>query len=329
KCDGNHPVCRQCVRFSRENECVFVPGPAPSNSRMLEQEIKRLESQIRDLELRGVRLPEVLSSPSMFPASWWEPADPPRNVAQTLILAFLPHASKFGFFLDKPRFVRSVTGSANTGDRIPAVLRYVVYLWGIHIIRQVDYEDAFLQRTLRSLQQELSNQTDIVHALQAEILLAYYFFDCDRLLEGQQHVSGALSLARSCKLHKFGPGRHASNALLPPPLDSTDEQMRVNAWWQLFALEKSWTTALDTLSLITEREPENVIDTPWPRDPVSYALRHQAESFGMTYPPGSKAPSHLMDDLYSCSWLIPEATGRTSLLPYMPRRPCYTKGLLM
>ncbi|GJE90945.1 Zn(II)2Cys6 transcription factor [Phanerochaete sordida] len=269
KCDGNQPVCNQCVRFKRENECIFVPGPAPSNSRMLEQEIRRLENQIRELELRNGRLqlPEALNSPSLFPANWWEAAEPPRNVGQTLAQVFLLHASKFGFFLDVHRFVASFVGSVGTGSRIPALLRNTIYLWGVHIIPgQGVHEDIFLRRALQCLPQALSANDDIMHAIQAEILLAYYFFECNRLLEGQQHVSGALSLARSCKLHKFGPGPHAPNAALPPALDSTEEQMRVNAWWQLFALEKAWTTALDTPSLITERRADSVIDTPWPRD---------------------------------------------------------------
>lgn len=94
KCDGNHPVCNQCVRFNRESECVLVPGPAPSNTRMLEQEIKRLESLICDLERRGAgsfELSRPLSSPSLFPANWWEPTEPPRDVEQTLyaVLTFV------------------------------------------------------------------------------------------------------------------------------------------------------------------------------------------------------------------------------------------------
>lgn len=144
-----------------------------------------------------------------------------------------------------------------------------MYLWGAHIVRQGDHENVFLRRTLQHLPQALSNPTHVMYTIQTEILLAYYFFESDRLLEGQQHVSGALSLARLCKLHKFGPGPNAVNSLLPAPEDATVEQERINAWWQLFALEKAWTTASDTSSLITERGADNVIDTPWPRDQVS------------------------------------------------------------
>lgn len=109
-----------------------------------------------------------------------------------------------------------------------------------------------------------------ISIIQTEILLAYYFFDCNRVVEGQVHANGAVSLALACGLHKIEPGRHAADSLLPPPADPTEEQERVNAWWHVFMLEKLWTTALETPSVITEdRGPDSVVDTPWPRDQVS------------------------------------------------------------
>lgn len=67
-----------------------MPGPAPSNTRMLEHEINRLQTKIMQLESRrgaaSSTAPTAASvSPSVnFPPNWWESQDPPRAVFQTL-----------------------------------------------------------------------------------------------------------------------------------------------------------------------------------------------------------------------------------------------------
>lgn len=113
--------------------------------------------------------------------------------------------------------------------------------------------------------------------LQAEILLAYYFFHNNRLLEGKFHASAAVSLAIMCNLHKImsGNGQHgfhaAGNAWLPPPTDSIDEAERIYAWWTTFVLDKSWVVALAAPAMISEtQEPSTVIDTPWPLSMEQY-----------------------------------------------------------
>ncbi|KIP10063.1 hypothetical protein PHLGIDRAFT_115879 [Phlebiopsis gigantea 11061_1 CR5-6] len=277
KCDGNPPVCNQCSRFGRPHECVFVPGPAPSNTRMLEHEINRLQARIEELELRE---PTTRMSPpgTVFPSKWWEHSEPPRHVAQTLIQYFAPHAAKFGFFLDIQRFsetlARQSSSASGPGPRIPTVLRTAAYLWGIHLSRQPDvmaHENVYLDRTIRAIQgamSTISQRPEIaLYVIQAEVLLAYYFFDCNRPLEGQHHSTGAMSLAITCGLHKFEPGRHAADSLLPAPANGAEEAERINAWWQVFILEKCWTTILDTPSVMSEcRSSECAIDTPWPCD---------------------------------------------------------------
>lgn len=195
---------------------------------------------------------------------------------------FAPHASKFGFFLDFQRFTdtlaRQLNSNPGSGPRIPTVLRAAVYLWGVHISRHpeiVAHEAVFLDRAVRAVQAALAATSQrpgtALHVIQSEILLAYYFFDCNRPLEGQHHTSGAVSLAFTCKLHKIEPGLPTVGSILPPPADATEEVERINAWWQVFILEKFWTTALDTPSIITE-DRDCVIDTPWPGNRVNIML---------------------------------------------------------
>ena len=136
------------------------------------------------------------------------------------------------------------------------------------------HENVYLDRTTRAIQNAMSTISQrpeiALYVIQAEILLAYYFFDCNRPLEGQHHSTGAMSLAITCGLHKFEPGRHAADSLLPPPANGAEEAERINAWWQVFILEKCWTTVLDTPSVMSEcRSSDCAIDTPWPRDQVN------------------------------------------------------------
>ena len=170
----------------------------------------------------------------------------------------------------------------------PSVLRNVVYLWGINLSQDPQYtarESIFLGRTLRSVHEALSTAQDqgrnVLYILQAEILLAYYFFHCNRLLEGKFHASAAVSLAVMCNLHKVmsTSPRTDGQQFLPPgeawhpqPTDHIDEAERVYAWWTTFILDKSWVVALSAPAMINEtQEPNTVIDTPWPLTLDKYA----------------------------------------------------------
>lgn len=165
--------------------------------------------------------------------------------------------------------------------RPPSVLRDTVYLWGINLSHDPQFtsrESVFVGRAWTSVHIALSSaqnqQQNTLYILQAEILLATYFFHCNRPLEGKFHASAAVSLAYMCNLHKILSGQQslgaynfltAGPAWLPPPIDPTDEGERIHAWWMTFALDKSWVVALASPSMITETtEPGTVIDTPWP-----------------------------------------------------------------
>lgn len=155
-----------------------------------------------------------------------------------------------------------------------------VYLWGIHLsphesLRQ--HEPIFLLRALRHASTTLSEShpQKVIHALQAEILLAYYFFRNGRFLEGKYHVSAAASLAISCGLHKIRSinmsplkpnligGTETHN--LHPPRDIIEEGERINGFWALFVLDKCWSVALGSASYISDSDIlGTTVDTPWP-----------------------------------------------------------------
>ncbi|KIP07418.1 hypothetical protein PHLGIDRAFT_420257 [Phlebiopsis gigantea 11061_1 CR5-6] len=301
KCDGNQPTCNQCARFNRPAECQFSEGPSPSTTRVLETHVTRLQSRIQELEQDDPSLVRLHDPYQNYRAAaqdaqpnWWETPDPPVHVQQTLVQSFLPSASKFGFFLDATRFVNLFVAPTPARPRPPTVLRNVVYLWGITLSQDPQYtarESLFLGRTLRSVHAALSTaqeqQRNALYILQAEILLAYYFFHSNRLLEGKFHASAAVSLAILCNLHKVmsGNGRAgghfiqpAGQAYIPLPADHIDEAERIFAWWATFILDRSWVVALAAPAMISEtQELSTVIDTPWPLTVDNYA-QHAASA---------------------------------------------------
>lgn len=211
---------------------------------------------------------------------------PTRKYRLTVIVCsvqcFLAQSSKFGFFLDKDRFLTAFANPTASHPRPPSVLRNAVYLWGINLSGNPQYtskEAIFLGRTLRSVHLSLSSaqqqQTNTLMLLQAEILLAYYFFHSNRLLEGKFHASAAVSLAIMCNLHR-GLSNNAARAYLPPPADPIEEGERIHAWWTTFILDKSWVVGLAAPSIINETQEANaIVDTPWPSVLGSYAqVRH-------------------------------------------------------
>ena len=108
----------------------------------------------------------------------------------------------------------------------------------------------------------------IMHSIQAEILLANYFFSIGRLFEGRYHVSNAASTAISSGLHKLRSSRPVTPTTLPLQRDMIEEGERIICAWNVLNLDKCWAVALE--------DPPNFefsshtlaakIDTPWPLD---------------------------------------------------------------
>lgn len=193
----------------------------------------------------------------------------------------MPFLGTFGFFLDLPRFQASVAAGPGSTQHSPiTLLRDVVCLLGMHISNDPAYtahkqhlSNTVLNRVHSALSAAQDNYCTIMYALQAEVLLAYYFFDTNRLLEGKLHAGAAVSLAMMCRLHKVGSGLgRAAEGMLsdhqtwpPPPQDRVEERERIEGWWQTFILDKSWAVPLASPSMIEDRNGlDATIDTPWP-----------------------------------------------------------------
>lgn len=201
------------------------------------------------------------------------------------VSCFLPHRSQVGFFLHCPRFLQAMyvhDPEVRVAQLSPTLLN-AVYVWGAHFSTNealLANEPVFLSRAVRAISTALSHVPPfkITHTIQAEVLLASYFFSMGRLLEGRFHCSAAVALALSCRLNKIralpDPAvpsdlTNAAQFELPAPADAVEEGERINAFWTTYILDKSWAVALGSASHINGSSGAQV-DTPWPLEIDDY-----------------------------------------------------------
>lgn len=220
-----------------------------------------------------------------------------RSIAHNLtrINAFIPYAPQLGFFLSVTRFVQ--LAYLPTGQREPLTESLVsaVCLWGSHLSKGTSinaFESRLLSKAIQDVSTSLflANSGDRGHAIlgviQAEVLLANYFFALGRFLEGKYHCSAAASLAITCRLNTLGlplaadaraglgmglvRGSYAGFAAASAD-DSVDQGERVNAFWAVYVLDKCWSVALGSPSSISESSTSSTrISTPWPLTMAQY-----------------------------------------------------------
>ncbi|KAH8108078.1 hypothetical protein BXZ70DRAFT_914071 [Cristinia sonorae] len=300
RCDGVRPVCGQCVHMEREYDCEYTDGPMPSPTQLLERDVARLEARIRELESDPQRAqkpppnaPKLVGSshkPSASSSSLATmvsasivPDDPESEVHQAvigiLIGIFVPHASQVGFFMNIPRFLDAAyipNPAVRRATLSPALLDCVL-LWGAHFSNNHSlkiHEPTLLSRAVGSLASGKSLHDRTIQTIQAEVLLANYFFCQSRMLEGTYHCSAAVALALSCKLNRVrsasppeslsAPGMFA----LAPPRDTVEEGERINAFWAAYIVDRCWSAAQG--SHANDVFVGVQIDTPWPQEMGAY-----------------------------------------------------------
>ncbi|KAF8204258.1 hypothetical protein K438DRAFT_553221 [Mycena galopus ATCC 62051] len=294
KCDGRKPVCGPCERADRAHECEYADSHGLSKADYLEEDIRRVEHRIYELEnpekavgtsvflhhpherlQRRGQIPSMLQvlesessthqSPGSVPTTdeWWNAPEPPVSMVQNLIDTFLQYASDWGFFLDDSRFRRDVLLDHPIGhhSRPSPALLAAVYLIGIALNDSPAlkaHENTFLSRALSSLPASLSgiHPRKAIHALQAEILLSNYFYVSGRYLEGRYHTAAAVSLAVSTVLP------NPSATTLRHDKEAIEEVERIEACWKTIILDKAWAVAKDTHPNL--RDSSKMLDMPRP-----------------------------------------------------------------
>lgn len=165
--------------------------------------------------------------------------------------------------------------------RLSPALLNAVYLWGVRFsgnASMVAHEPVYLQRAVQAVSSALVRAPpyNIVYSIQAEVLLSHYFFAANRSLEGRYHSNAAVALSLSCRLNKLRSNNNTPNPPgvlnvdLAPPADALEEGERINAFWSVFILDKSWSVRAGSPSHFNG-SPGAQVDTPWPLQIEDYA----------------------------------------------------------
>jgi hypothetical protein len=103
RCDGKHPICSQCDRACRAEDCEYTTGQERSKVQILEDNISRLEARIQELQnphgpvSRDLHAPQTPATTAMRLHQPYVVAsnpsdstiqDPPRQIAENLYVLF-------------------------------------------------------------------------------------------------------------------------------------------------------------------------------------------------------------------------------------------------
>ncbi|KAJ3541279.1 hypothetical protein NMY22_g3946 [Coprinellus aureogranulatus] len=295
RCDGAQPVCGNCIDKNCADDCEYSDGSALTASQMYEENIRQLEARKRELEgassspraTVAIQLHHSSAHQGVAPAQ-----EPSLDIAKRLVDAFMPFASELGFFLHPQRFKCSLARPAPAGDHsrpAPALL-FVVYLWGIRLSGSAEVvarEPAFHTRAIQEATGNLSSghPHQVIHGIQADVLLAYYYIAQEKYSEASYYVTSATTTALSANLHKIRSRHTVAQAsegeepnALPPARDAVEEGERILAMWNVFILDKLLATAtgqMPNFVNVSDR-PDRRVDVPWPMSMGDYEQGHLA-----------------------------------------------------
>ncbi|KAF7307568.1 hypothetical protein MIND_00551600 [Mycena indigotica] len=302
RCDGQRPVCGQCRRSAREEDCEYTDNYSRARAEVLEEDISRIQFRIHQLEhpqeaktdvmlldpykqVTHFRMPGLhqvldastssamlLHPPSRVPTpdAWWTAEELPPHLAKNLLDTFMTSAASFGFFLDPEQVYNASMLSVpiNHHSRPTPALTSAIYLAAISISPSPSlkmHEAVFRTRALSSVSNALAglHPKRVLHALQAEVILAWYFYGVGKLLEGLYHTATAVSLGVTSDIYSMRNGHVRPGAMLLADSDADGEE-HVNACWEIVVLDRAWSVVMNTLPNWT-----NPIETPWPGTKVS------------------------------------------------------------
>jgi hypothetical protein len=196
---------------------------------------------------------------------------------------FLPHRHQCGLEIHVGR-LRESLNRAPTERRHP-VLMNAIYLWACFMSRPAqlsENESMYLSRAVAAIPDALQDSRRVVDLIQAQCILSMYFLSNGRLLEGSYYASSAASLALQWGLHQIGsadatpsglPGEWEPSFRLGPPADAIEQGERILAFWQVYALDRCWSVALQRPAILPDsKHPRTTITTPWPQRMEEYEV---------------------------------------------------------
>lgn len=179
-----------------------------------------------------------------------------------------------GLFLNPGRLAQSFYTPAPFGDpsRPSPALISAIYLWGIIISASpalVSHESVFLSRAVyhASNSGQSPHPHFVKYAVQAELLLVYYFFRMGLAAEGKEHCDAAFRLAFSEDIHKV---RGADIPKLALSTDAIEVGERMNAVWMTFLADTMSCVHKLPMAFPEQNAEHRRIDMPWPLDMAQY-----------------------------------------------------------
>ena len=177
-----------------------------------------------------------------------------------------------GFFFDPDRFAQSFYAPEPFGhhSRPSRALLSAVYLTSVALSGNATlktHEPVFLSRALHYAAQAPSckHPSGAKHALQAEILIASYFFLRGHIPEGKSHIDTAMLISTIHRAHKT---RRISNF---EGVEVIEQWERVKGFWLAYFFDKAWSIAGGLPSTSPDGLTEETrIDTPWPLEPQQF-----------------------------------------------------------
>ena len=177
-----------------------------------------------------------------------------------------------GFFLDLDRFSQSFYVPEPFGhhSRPSRALLSAVYLTCVALSGNATltaHEPVFLSRALHYATDAPSctHPSAAKHALQAEILIANYFFLRGHISAGKSHIDTAMLISIVHRAHKI---QKVSNL---EGVQVIEQWERVKGFWLAYFFDKTWSIAGGSTSTSPDGFTEETrVDAPWPLEPQQF-----------------------------------------------------------
>ncbi|KAH8831593.1 hypothetical protein DL96DRAFT_1706019 [Flagelloscypha sp. PMI_526] len=286
RCDGAQPTCGQCQHIPNgEEDCEYRDAlGTKTNIELLEDNIARLETKIRQLESQDDPPPDdaiLLSMPyttsqARQTTSLTAPTSEDRvnwSALITTIFEFPPQLRRKlhpPFLFSSYREIQRNRNQFTLTDHTllgPRNTQRSLSL-GVHAYLHMDLphlEMYFLHKTLngsiRRSAVQIKKGRSTLQAIQVQVLLSLYYMDAGKMLRAGYYASTALSLANSSNLSCLG----TSPALSQDPIERFE---RVQAFWTCLVLSAHFISHGPT-ALKCPSKNLGSVTTPWPTELVN------------------------------------------------------------
>lgn len=166
---------------------------------------------------------------------------------------FLPHRNKCALELHIPKFLASLCLPSTSEHSPHPALVDAMCLAACALSRKPAFrrhEPYLLSQTRKHLAESLAQADRLFDFVRASAILARYLTFRGRHLEGYSTISTCAQFAIACRLHKITSRvwtesslwSLSQGSLLAPPMDSVELGERINGFWQVFVLERAFTS---------------------------------------------------------------------------------------